>query len=188
MPHKSQVVSIDGVDTNEIIFHLVRNDLHVKLTCGWDEEHSVTLKQSMNFQFVCEMKGNTAYCTLSQVNIYQKPDTRKSLFATPPLYLSHLLLMFGQKQTEMEPMQGEHTEGPVYSELPCSAFGSFHGSTRCATVSCHCRIRWLASDMARLALPVLLVLCFSLLHFSSGRLSRTRKAVSPRQSGGNNGS
>lgn len=96
----------------KIVFLLVRSDL------GWDEEHSVILKQSMNFQFVCEMKGNTAYCTLSQVNIYQKPDTRKSLFATPPLYLSHLLLMFGQKQTEMEPMQGEHTEGPVYIELP----------------------------------------------------------------------
>ncbi|KAK9542776.1 hypothetical protein VZT92_000609 [Zoarces viviparus] len=37
--------------------------------------------------------------------------------------------------------------------------------------------------MARLALPVLLVLCFSLLHFSYSRPSRTRKAVSPRQSG-----
>lgn len=41
----------------------------------------------------------------------------------------------------------------------------------------------LASDMARLALTVLLVLCFSLLHCSSSGPSRTRKAVSPRQSG-----
>ncbi|XP_008286399.1 tetranectin-like protein [Stegastes partitus] len=37
--------------------------------------------------------------------------------------------------------------------------------------------------MARLALPVLLVLCLSLPHFCSSRPPRTRKAVSSRQSG-----
>lgn len=40
-------------------------------------------------------------------------------------------------------------------------------------------------DMARLALSVILVLYFSLPHLSSSRPSRTRKAVSPRQPGGN---
>ncbi len=65
----------------------------------------------MNLQFVCEMKRNTAHSTLCQVNIYEKPDTGKSLLATPPVYLSHLRLMFGLKQTELEPMQGEYPKG-----------------------------------------------------------------------------
>lgn len=42
----------------------------------------------------------------------------------------------------------------------------------------------LAPDMARLALSVLIILCFSLPQLSTGRPSRTRKAVSPRQPGG----
>ncbi|XP_004543194.1 tetranectin-like protein isoform X2 [Maylandia zebra] len=41
----------------------------------------------------------------------------------------------------------------------------------------------LAADMARLGLPVFLVLSFSLLHICNSGPSRTRKAVSPRQSG-----
>lgn len=62
----------------------------------------------------------------------------------------------------------------------CRALGSFHSSTTWATVSCT-----LAADMARLALPVFLILSFSLLHICNSGPSRTRKAVSPRQSGGN---
>lgn len=138
----------------------------------------------MSFQFVCEMKGNTAQCTLSQVNIYQKPDTRKSLFATPPLYLPHLLLMFGQKQTELEPMQGESIQRASIYWAARSVFGSFHCSIRWCHCVLSCRIHR-PLDMARLALPVFLLLCFSLLHLSSSRPSRTRKAVSARQPGGN---
>ncbi|XP_062241303.1 tetranectin-like protein isoform X1 [Platichthys flesus] len=66
--------------------------------------------------------------------------------------------MFGQKQTELGPMHGEYA-GEAVQRDP------------------------LVSDMARLALPVFLLLCFSLLHLGSSRPSRSRKAVSARQSG-----
>lgn len=53
----------------------------------------------------------------------------------------------------------------------------------CATVS-HVQSAPLAPDMARLALSVVLVLCFALPQLSAARPTRTRKAVSPRQPGG----
>lgn len=66
------------------------------------------------------------YCLL-QVNIYQNPDTRCSLFATPPFYLSHFFLMCGQKQTVLEPMLGGHPERHtedqyILSSLQCFQF------------------------------------------------------------------
>lgn len=68
----------------------------------------------------------------------------------------------------------------IYSSASC-VFSSFHSSTRRTPVS---RPGGSAA-MARLGLPVVLLLCFSLLHLGSGRPPRTRKALSPRQSGGN---
>lgn len=105
------------------------------------DDHYTKSSQQISSLFV-KYKRNTAHRPLSQVNIYQKPDTRKSLFATPPLYLHPCLLMFGLNMWS-QCRESTHTEGPVYIYwAACSGFGLFHGSTRCATVCCHCRARW----------------------------------------------
>lgn len=70
----------------------------------------------------------------------------------------------------------------IYPPASC-VLGSFHSSTRRTPVS---RPGGSAA-MARLGLPVFLLLCFSLLRLGSGRPPRTRKALLPRQSAGNPG-
>lgn len=67
----------------------------------------------------------------------------------------------------------------IYSPASC-VLGSFHSSTPVSRPGG-------AAAMARLGLPVFLLLCFSLLRLGSGRPPRTRKALSPRQSAGNPG-
>lgn len=83
---------------------------------------------------------------------------------------------------------GEGTQRCSIYGAACSLFtfcrrSSSSSSTPCATVS-PVPSTPLAPDMARLALSVLLILCFSLPQLSTARPSRTRKAVSTRQPGG----
>lgn len=91
--------------------------------------------------------NESEYCLvhLVQVNIYQKPDTRKSLFATPPFYLPHLLLMFGQKQIGFKPMQGEYPERQTEGQYILSCPQCFWFLSQQYKV-CHCvlscRIPW----------------------------------------------
>lgn len=81
-----------------------------------------------------------------QVNIYQNPDTRCSLFAPPPFCLSHFFLMCGQKQTELEPNAGraprEGTQRSSIYGAASSLFTSCRSSTSCATVSPSRRLHW----------------------------------------------
>lgn len=71
--------------------------------------------------------------------------------------------------------------GPVYIQLPAVfliPLTAVQGVPLCAALQDP-----LVSNMARLALPVFLILCLSLLHLSSSQPPRIRKAVSARPSG-----
>lgn len=156
------------------VSHRVQN-WHVM---GWCEEHAVIVKSWINEFPVC--LWNESLGNFFQVNIYQKPDKE--------IILYHFSLTSawcldknkeGLNQCRVSTQKGTQRASIYWAA--CSVVGSFCRSTRCATVSCPVG----STDMARLAFPVFLVLCFSLLHSSSSRPPRIRKAVLPRQSGGN---
>lgn len=141
-----------------------------------------TVKHWMDFQFV-ELNGNTAQCNLFRVNIFENPDTGFVIYRSTLSPLSPLLDGWAITNLWSQCMLGNQrgTQGTtIYSSTSC-VFSSFHNSTRWTPVS----RRGGSTVMVRLGLPVFLLLCFSLLRLSCGRPSRTKKAISPSQAGGN---
>lgn len=113
---------------NFLFFPDLKPRITVFLTCPRHmrmEWRRLCNSEAVNEFPVC-LWNEREYCLL-QVNIYQNPDTRCSLFATPPFYLSHFFLMCGQKQTVLEPMLGGHPERHtedqyIWSSLQCFQF------------------------------------------------------------------
>lgn len=134
---------------------------------GWDADEERCIREVNKSPASPKIKGNTAQCTLFKVNIYLKINyTQANHYLPPPFYHPHLLLMFGQKQTGLEPMQREnpdsHTEGQYILSCPqCFWFLSqqykvCHGVLCCST---HWSQTWLVWPFLYFSFSV--SLCFA---------------------------
>lgn len=135
--------------------------------------------------------NESAHCLLhlvpSKYLSKNKLNTRRSLFAStlfPPSPPPDVWTKTNRTGANAGRKPRQAHRGLVYY---CSACWTLEFPSqrykRCHRVQ-HSSIRWNSPDMAHLTLPVFLVLSFSLLCCS--RPSRSRKAVSSRQSGGSN--